>query len=167
MFLAGVSLAVAAIPEGLPAIVTIALALGVQRMIKKNAIVRKLPAVETLGCASVICSDKTGPMTENMMTVTHIWASGKSFSVSGTGLETSGQFYENGRPVDPRKDTVLHQLLAFGVLCNSSQLKEKGKRLYIDGDPTEGALLVAAVKAGCARNALASDANTNSPSSAE
>lgn len=154
MFLAGVSLAVAAIPEGLPAIVTIALALGVQRMIKKNAIVRKLPAVETLGCASVICSDKTGTMTENMMTVTHIWASGKSFSVSGTGLETSGQFYENGRPVDPRKDTVLHQLLAFGVLCNSSQLKEKGKRLYIDGDPTEGALLVAAVKAGLTKERI-------------
>jgi P-type Ca2+ transporter type 2C len=148
MFLAGVSLAVAAIPEGLPAIVTIALALGVQRMIKKNAIVRKLPAVETLGCASVICSDKTGTMTENMMTVTHIWANGKTWTISGAGLETSGQFYENGRPIDIKKEAALQQLLMFGALCNGSQLKEKKGRRYIDGDPTEGALLVAAMKAG-------------------
>ncbi|NUK29058.1 cation-translocating P-type ATPase [Parageobacillus sp. VR-IP] len=154
MFLAGVSLAVAAIPEGLPAIVTIALALGVQRMIKKNAIVRKLPAVETLGCASVICSDKTGTMTENMMTVTHIWANGKTWTISGAGLETSGQFYENGRPIDITKEAVLQQLLMFGVLCNSSQLKEKKGRRYIDGDPTEGALLVAAMKAGLTRERI-------------
>ncbi|WP_041270234.1 calcium-translocating P-type ATPase, SERCA-type [Parageobacillus thermoglucosidasius] len=157
MFLAGVSLAVAAIPEGLPAIVTIALALGVQRMIKKNAIVRKLPAVETLGCASVICSDKTGTMTENMMTVTHIWANGKTWTVSGAGLETSGQFYENGRPIDAKKETVLQQLLMFGALCNSSQLKEKGGRRYIDGDPTEGALLVAAMKAGWTKDRIESE----------
>lgn len=154
MFLAGVSLAVAAIPEGLPAIVTIALALGVQRMIKKNAIVRKLPAVETLGCASVICSDKTGTMTENMMTVTHIWANGKTWTISGAGLETSGQFYENGRPIDITKEAVLQQLLMFGVLCNSSQLKEKEGRRYIDGDPTEGALLVAAMKAGLTKERI-------------
>ena len=154
MFLAGVSLAVAAIPEGLPAIVTIALALGVQRMIKKNAIVRKLPAVETLACASVICSDKTGTMTENMMTVTHIWANGKTWTISGAGLETSGQFYENGRPIDITKEAVLQQLLMFGVLCNSSQLKEKKGRRYIDGDPTEGALLVAAMKAGLTKERI-------------
>ncbi|WP_027408192.1 calcium-translocating P-type ATPase, SERCA-type [Anoxybacteroides tepidamans] len=154
MFLAGVSLAVAAIPEGLPAIVTIALALGVQRMIKKNAIVRKLPAVETLGCASVICSDKTGTMTENMMTVTDIWASGKHWTVSGTGLDIKGQFYENDRPVDVKKESTLQQLLTFGALCNSSQIKEKENRRYIDGDPTEGALLVAAAKAGLTRTRL-------------
>jgi Ca2+-transporting ATPase len=154
MFLAGVSLAVAAIPEGLPAIVTIALALGVQRMIKKNAIVRKLPAVETLGCASVICSDKTGTMTENRMTVTHIWASGRNWTVSGTGLESTGQFYENGRSVDITKEKALQHLLTFGVLCNSSQLKEKGKQRYIEGDPTEGALLVAAMKAGLTKDQL-------------
>jgi P-type Ca2+ transporter type 2C len=154
MFLAGVSLAVAAIPEGLPAIVTIALALGVQRMIKKNAIVRKLPAVETLGCASVICSDKTGTMTENMMTVTHIWANGKTWTISGAGLEISGQFYENGRPIDIKKEAVLQQLLMFGVLCNGSQLKEKEGRRYIDGDPTEGALLVAAMKAGLTKERI-------------
>lgn len=154
MFLAGVSLAVAAIPEGLPAIVTIALALGVQRMIKKNAIVRKLPAVETLGCASVICSDKTGTMTENMMTVTHLWASGKTWTVSGTGLETNGKFYEHERLVDVQKDAALQKLLTFGVLCNSSQIKEKKHRRYIDGDPTEGALLVAAMKAGLTKERL-------------
>jgi len=154
MFLAGVSLAVAAIPEGLPAIVTIALALGVQRMIKKNAIVRKLPAVETLGCASVICSDKTGTMTENMMTVTHLWASGKTWTVSGTGLETSGTFYEHDRPVDIKKETMLQQLVTFGALCNNAQLKENNHRRYIDGDPTEGALLVAAMKAGFTKERL-------------
>ncbi|ANB58147.1 calcium-translocating P-type ATPase, PMCA-type [Anoxybacillus sp. B7M1] len=157
MFLAGVSLAVAAIPEGLPAIVTIALALGVQRMIKKNAIVRKLPAVETLGCASVICSDKTGTMTENMMTVTNIWASGRMWTVSGTGLELKGEFYENERPINIKKEAVLQQLLTFSTLCNSSQIKEKEHRRYIDGDPTEGALLVAAAKAGLTKAQLESE----------
>ncbi len=92
MFLAGVSLAVAAIPEGLPAIVTIALALGVQRMIRRRAIVRKLPSVETLGCASVICSDKTGTLTQNKMTVTHLWVDGRRLEVSGSGYEPEGEF---------------------------------------------------------------------------
>ncbi|QNU18388.1 cation-translocating P-type ATPase [Geobacillus zalihae] len=154
MFLAGVSLAVAAIPEGLPAIVTVVLALGVQRMIKRNAIVRKLPAVETLGCASVICSDKTGTMTENMMTVTQVWAGGRTFAVSGVGLETDGEFSERGRTVDPNRVPELARLLTMGVLCNSSELKEENGRRYIDGDPTEGALLVAAAKAGITKRSL-------------
>ncbi|QIZ67272.1 cation-translocating P-type ATPase [Geobacillus subterraneus] len=154
MFLAGVSLAVAAIPEGLPAIVTVVLALGVQRMIKRNAIVRKLPAVETLGCASVICSDKTGTMTENMMTVTQVWAGGRTFAVSGVGLETDGEFSERGRTVDPNRVPQLARLLTMGVLCNSSELKEENGRRYVDGDPTEGALLVAAAKAGLAKGML-------------
>jgi Ca2+-transporting ATPase len=146
MFLAGVSLAVAAIPEGLPAIVTVVLSLGVQRMMKKRAIVRKLPAVETLGCASVICSDKTGTMTENKMTVTHLWANQKMWTVTGTGYEPKGTFYCDGR--ESKIDQPLQQLLLFGWLCNHSQLKKKGRSYYIDGDPTEGALIVAAAKAG-------------------
>ncbi|MBB6282104.1 calcium-translocating P-type ATPase, SERCA-type [Geobacillus subterraneus] len=157
MFLAGVSLAVAAIPEGLPAIVTVVLALGVQRMIKRNAIVRKLPAVETLGCASVICSDKTGTMTENMMTVTQLWAGGRTFSVSGVGLNTDGEFSERGRMVDPRRVPALDRLLTMAALCNSSDVKEENGRRYVDGDPTEGALLVAAEKAGIKKGQLLRD----------
>ncbi|MBS4172459.1 cation-translocating P-type ATPase [Bacillus sp. FJAT-49736] len=154
MFLAGVSLAVAAIPEGLPAIVTVALSLGVQRMIRKNAIVRKLPAVETLGCASVICSDKTGTMTQNKMTVTHIWSGGKSWNVTGTGYYPEGGFYYHDTEIKPKNEKSLYQLLTFGLLCNNAELKEREKDFYLDGDPTDGALLVSAMKAGLTREAL-------------
>ncbi|WP_078414900.1 calcium-translocating P-type ATPase, SERCA-type [Priestia abyssalis] len=148
MFLAGVSLAVAAIPEGLPAIVTVALSLGVQRMIKQKAIVRKLPAVETLGCASVICSDKTGTMTQNKMTVTHLWSGGNTWNVSGTGYHPEGKFYASKREVQPAQSKPLQQLLLFGVLCNQTGLIRQKDDYAIDGDPTEAALLVAAMKAG-------------------
>ncbi|KAA0547995.1 calcium-translocating P-type ATPase, SERCA-type [Bacillus sp. BGMRC 2118] len=154
MFLAGVSLAVAAIPEGLPAIVTVALSLGVQRMIKNNAIVRKLPAVETLGCASVICSDKTGTMTQNKMTVTHLWSGGTTWNVSGTGYEPSGRFYEGEKDVHPTEVKSLQQLLTFGLLCNNAELKQKKSEFILDGDPTEGALVVSAMKAGMTRKLL-------------
>ncbi|WP_147532017.1 calcium-translocating P-type ATPase, SERCA-type [Bacillus marasmi] len=154
MFLAGVSLAVAAIPEGLPAIVTVALSLGVQRMIKKNAIVRKLPAVETLGCASVICSDKTGTMTQNKMTVTHVWSGGKTWTVDGVGYEPRGNFYFRHQPCSLDHEKELQQLLMFGMLCNHAEITKKNDEFIIDGDPTEGALLVAAMKAGYERKQL-------------
>lgn len=166
MFLAGVSLAVAAIPEGLPAIVTIALALGVQRMIKRKAIVRKLPSVETLGCASVICSDKTGTLTQNKMSVTHIWMNGDVMNVTGSGYAPSGTIQKNGRPIDLRKDQALRRLLQIGVLCNNARLvesnedqtkklrKKKNTVWSIKGDPTEGALVVLGAKAGMTAQAL-------------
>ncbi len=154
MFLAGVSLAVAAIPEGLPAIVTVALSLGVQKMIRQKAIVRKLPAVETLGCASVICSDKTGTMTQNKMTVTHLWSGDKTWTVDGTGYQPTGSFYENKQKVNLKDEKALQQMLLFGMLCNHSEIYEHEGDYILDGDPTEGALLVSAMKAGFNRSAL-------------
>lgn len=163
MFLSGVSLAVAAIPEGLPAIVTVALALGVQRMIKRKGIVRKLPAVETLGCASVICSDKTGTLTQNKMTVTKLWSGGRYWDVTGTGYEPSGEFLENGKSVLPEQNRELAQLLSFGLLASHAEIVERKEEkrfkksqtdYVLDGDPTEGALVVAAKKAGYSREGL-------------
>lgn len=157
MFLSGVSLAVAAIPEGLPAIVTVALSLGVQRMIKQNSIVRKLPAVETLGCASVICSDKTGTMTQNKMTVTRLWTGGNTFSVSGSGYEPSGRFYKNERSVKPEKQSDIRMLLQFGMLCNHAEIVHERGQYRLEGDPTEGAMVVAGMKAGFNRRSLLND----------
>ncbi|AWB45172.1 calcium-translocating P-type ATPase, SERCA-type [Paenibacillus sp. CAA11] len=171
MFFAGVSLAVAAIPEGLPAIVTIALALGVQRMIKRKAIVRKLPSVETLGCASVICSDKTGTLTQNKMTVTRVWLEGRELQVTGEGYEPRGDIWEDGRPVDLRKEQGLQRLLQIGALCGNAEIvetdeeemrsKRKNKeesvsRWILKGDPTEGALVALASKMGMDAASLAS-----------
>ncbi|WP_164669063.1 calcium-translocating P-type ATPase, SERCA-type [Virgibacillus doumboii] len=147
MFLAGVSLAVAAIPEGLPAIVTVSLSLGVQRMIKKRAIVRKLSAVETLGCASVICSDKTGTMTENQMTVKEIFVNGQDLYVTGDGYDVQGNYFFNKEKVD-RDFPNLESMLLYGMLCNNASLQVKKGKYYVDGDPTDGALLVAARKIG-------------------
>ena len=147
MFLAGVSLAVAAIPEGLPAIVTVALSLGVQRMIKKKAIVRKLSAVETLGTASVICSDKTGTMTENQMTVKEIYLNDKHLYVTGDGYDVRGEFFLNNQKVD-RDYPNIESMLLYGMLCNNSNLLIKKGKYIIDGDPTDGAILVAARKMG-------------------
>ncbi|MCY8425707.1 calcium-translocating P-type ATPase, SERCA-type [Bacillus vallismortis] len=148
MFLAGVSLAVAAIPEGLPAIVTAALSLGVQRMIKQKSIVRKLPAVETLGCASIICSDKTGTLTQNKMTVTHVWSGGKTWRVTGAGYEPQGSFTLNEKEVSVNEHMPLQQMLLFGALCNNSNIEKRDGEYVLDGDPTEGALLTAARKGG-------------------
>ncbi|MFD2116922.1 calcium-translocating P-type ATPase, SERCA-type [Paenibacillus yanchengensis] len=168
MFLAGVSLAVAAIPEGLPAIVTIALAMGVQRMIKRKAIVRKLPSVETLGCASVICSDKTGTLTQNKMTVTKLWVGGKQYDVTGEGYTPTGQLLAAGKSVDFKHDTSIKRLLQISALCNNAQLVtniekvDKSRKAVeqeewrLKGDPTEGALAVLATKFGSSAKTLSS-----------
>ncbi|ARU62372.1 ATPase [Tumebacillus avium] len=152
MFLAGVSLAVAAIPEGLPAIVTVALALGVQRMIKRKAIVRKLPSVETLGAATVICSDKTGTLTQNKMTVQRVWIGGQFYEVTGTGYDPSGEFRFSDKKIDPIRRPDLMRLLEISVLCNNAVLFQDKQKKHIEwavqGDPTEGALMVLAAKGG-------------------
>jgi len=149
MFLTSVSLAVAAIPEGLPAVVTIALALGVQRMVRRHVLIRKLPSVETLGCATVICSDKTGTLTKNEMTVRTVWTAGDVYEVSGTGYRPEGGFLRDGRAVDPAAHGDLLKCLEAGVLCNGAQLVSDGQgEVRIFGDPTEIAILSAAAKAG-------------------
>ncbi|MDD5391369.1 MAG: HAD-IC family P-type ATPase, partial [Gallionellaceae bacterium] len=146
MFMAAVALAVGAIPEGLPAAITITLAIGVSRMARRRAIIRKLPAVETLGGATVICSDKTGTLTENQMTVREIHAGGESFSVSGDGYAAAGEIRRQGMVAPPRG--ALGECLLAGVLCNDAVLVERDGRREVAGDPTEGALLVAAEKSG-------------------
>ena len=159
LFMTAVSLAIAAVPEGLPAIVTICLALGMQRMIKHHALIRKLPAVETLGCATVICSDKTGTLTQNQMTVVQGWAGGKRFRITGEGYSPNGEFFIGTEPFDPRTDPDAALLLHGALVCNDAKLEERsdeaGKRSWqIIGDPTEAAMVVAAAKSGYRRNDL-------------
>jgi Ca2+-transporting ATPase len=148
MFLTSVSLAVAAIPEGLPAVVTIALALGVQRMVRRHVLIRKLPSVETLGCATVICSDKTGTLTKNEMTVRAVWTSRDAFEVSGTGYDPAGEFRTDAGRIDPCGRPDLLKTLTAGVLCNNAQLTVEDGKVSVFGDPTEIAILSAAAKAG-------------------
>ncbi len=159
MFMAAVALAVGAIPEGLPAAVTIVLAIGVSRMAKRQAIIRKLPAVETLGSTTVICSDKTGTLTENQMTVQEIFAGGKLYEVTGTGYEPKGEIRLDGNIAKVPEHPALAECLLAGVLCNESQLVREDGRLKVQGDPTEAALLVAAEKGGV----IHADAHTRTP----
>lgn len=148
MFLAAVSLAVSTIPEGLPAIMTIALAIGVQKMARRNAIIRRLPAVETLGSVSAICSDKTGTLTRNEMTVQVVVTAEQRFDVTGVGYEPRGGFLLNESDVDPDGYPALGETLLAGLLCNDAVLYEREGQWVMEGDPTEGALLTAACKAG-------------------
>lgn len=147
MFLTSVSLAVAAIPEGLPAVVTISLALGLQRMARRKAVMRKLPAVESLGSATVICTDKTGTLTKGEMNVREIFM-GETVNVSGEGFEPRGEFFEQGETIDMAEREDLAMLLVAGVLCNDSSLHQEDGKWKVRGDPTEGTLIVTARKAG-------------------
>lgn len=168
MLMTGITIAIAAIPEGLPATVTIALALAVNRMMKRGALVNRLHSVETLGCASVICSDKTGTITENRMTVTEILAGGEKFAVTGTGLQIAGAIQQEGHTINPAAKPALKELLICGTLCNTAELeadipqksqRSRGMRTdrgtwHATGDPTEAALLIAAEKGGISKKPL-------------
>jgi magnesium-transporting ATPase (P-type) len=153
MFMIAVALAVSAIPEGLPAVMTITLAIGVARMAKRRAIIRKLPAVETLGSTTVICSDKTGTLTQNQMTVQQVLAGGELFDVSGVGYAPEGKFTRNNAVENPRTHHALIECLTAGALCNDARLVLKEERWCVEGDPTEGALLTSAKKAGVSPDA--------------
>ncbi|VVE12192.1 carbonate dehydratase [Pandoraea anhela] len=155
MFMVVVALVASAIPEGLPAIMTVILARGVQRMAREKAIVRRLPAVETLGSVTVICSDKTGTLTRNEMTVQRVVSAGRVYHVSGVGYAPDGKFSRDGADIDPMSHPELGLAARAGVLCNDARLLEDAEGHWrIEGDPTEGALLVLGAKAGLARDAM-------------
>jgi magnesium-transporting ATPase (P-type) len=148
MFMTAVAAAVAAIPEGLPIVVTITLAIGVARMAQRNAIIRKLPAVETLGSTTVICSDKTGTLTKNEMTVKLVYDGRHVYEVTGSGYEPQGEILEEGRRINVTADPALLMLFRIGLLCNESDIFIENEQYRVDGDPTEAALIISALKSG-------------------
>ncbi len=152
MIMFSVAVAVSAIPEGLPAVISVTLAMGVRRMAARNAIIRRMTAVETLGSTTVICSDKTGTITKNQMTVKKIWAGGKTYNVSGEGYEPMGKIELEGKDKLNGFSGDLKMLLEIGLLCNNSMLKEKEGQWIVEGNPSEGAIIVAAIKAGLEKN---------------
>jgi Ca2+-transporting ATPase len=154
---AAVTLTVSAIPEGLPAVVTVTLAIGVSRMARRHAIIRKLPAVETLGSATVVCSDKTGTLTENQMTVQAIYAGGHQYEVTGVGYAPEGEILVNDQPISLNSEKGLQECLIAGLLCNDSHLEKKNGKWVVVGDPTEGALITSAKKAGFSQSALVNE----------
>ena len=161
MFMFGIALAVAVVPEALPAVVTISLAIGVRRMVKRNALVRRLPVVETLGSTSVICSDKTGTLTRNEMTVRQLYSDGRLLELSGTGYDPGGEILQDGRTIDVPES--VRTLLAAAALASDARLRRRDGRFVVEGDPTEGALVVAAMKVGLD----ADDLNEHIPRTAE
>ncbi len=159
VFIVAISLAIAAVPEGLPAVVTITLALGMREMVKRHALIRRLASVETLGSASVICSDKTGTLTQNEMTAVRLWCDGDTFVITGDGYKPEGQFIHEGDQLDFTKHPAVTTVLWAGLLANDALLEESGRNedkptYRMVGDPTEGALVVAAAKAGIWRGAM-------------
>jgi Ca2+-transporting ATPase len=159
MFIWGVSLAVAAVPEALAAVVVISLSLGVRRMVKRHALIRRLSAVETLGCTTVICSDKTGTLTQDQMTVRQIYTGGRLIDITGVGYEPKGQFQLNDEAMDASQDTAVQTLMRINTLCNDTRLVSVEGVWGIKGDPTEGALVVVSAKAGL----LQEEANNRFP----
>jgi len=153
-FMAAVALAVGAIPEGLPAAMTIMLAIGVSKMAQRHAIIRRMPAVETLGSTTVICSDKTGTLTQNQMTVQQICAGDRCYEFSGVGYAPQGEISLDESAIDPQSHPALEECLKAGLLCNDSRLINDGEQWGSEGDPTEVALITAAFKAGLEREAL-------------
>ena len=159
MFLIAVSLAIAAVPEGLPAVVTISLALGMREMVKRPALIRRLASVETLGSTTVICSDKTGTLTQNQMTATHLWVGGRMFEITGSGYDPVGEFLLDGKPVSLHDYPAALTALWIAALNNDAVLERSGaadmrQTFRVVGDPTEGALIVAAAKAGAFKEML-------------
>ncbi|MFA7535420.1 MAG: cation-transporting P-type ATPase [Desulfuromonadales bacterium] len=148
MFLAAVGLIVAAIPEGLPAVITITLAIGVQRMARRKAIIRRLPAVETLGAVTVVCTDKTGTLTRGEMTVQSILCAGERLEISGVGYDPHGGVTLDGREIDPAGHPLTEEIARAALLCNDASLRKEGGQWRVQGDPTDGALLILAAKTG-------------------